>query len=80
MYANITLMENNNRIDREIVTKETLPAILKDIADRREEKGTSETLIPHIRKVREAVEQLGEPSIVIKLYWEEILSAQLMIM
>ncbi len=74
-------MENKDRpVGQEIFTKENLPAILTKIGIEREKKGTSELLIPHIRKVREEVEKLGEKSTVVELYQEEFLSAQHMVM
>ncbi len=74
-------MENKDRfIRQEIITKESLPSILTEIAVQREKKGTSEVLIPHIRKIREEVGKLGETSTVVQLYQEEFLSAQHMVM
>lgn len=74
-------MENKDRsVGQETITKENLPAILTQIGVEREKKGTSEVLIPHIRKVREEVEKLGETSTVVQLYQEEFLSAQHMVM
>lgn len=74
-------MENKDHsVGQEIITKENLPVILTQIGVEREKKGTSEVLIPHIRKVREEVEKLGETSTVVQLYQEEFLSAQHMVM
>jgi len=74
-------MENKDHsVGQEIITKENLPAILTQIGVEREKKGTSEVLIPHIRKVRGEVEKLGETSTVVQLYQEEFLSAQHMVM
>lgn len=74
-------MENKNPfVEQETVTKENLPAILTQIGIEREKKGTSESLIPHIHKVREEAEKLGEKSTVLQLYQEEFLSAQHMVM
>jgi len=65
---------------QEIITKENLPSILNNIATEREKKGTSEILIPHIHRVREQAEKLGDVSSVVQLYQEEFLSAHHMIM
>ncbi len=64
----------------EAILKENLHSILFDIAESRERKGTSETLIPWIREVRKEAERLGEKSIVLQLHQEEFLSAQHMLM
>jgi len=74
-------VENKDRVaGQEIIVKENLPAILTQIGIEREKKGTSETLIPHIQKIREEAEKLGEKSTVLQLYQEEFLSAQHMVM
>ncbi len=66
--------------DREIITKENLPMLLTQIGTEREKKGTSETIIPQIHKIRVEAERLGEKSMVLQLYQEEFLSAQHMVM
>lgn len=74
-------MEIKNRPSiPEVVTEKDLHEILIYIGTEREEKGTSETLIPFIRRVRNKAEGLGEKTIVLQLYQEEFLSAQHMIM
>ena len=74
-------MEKENLAREEIIiTKENLPSILSEIAVEREKKGTSEVLIPHIRKVRKEVEKLGDASSAVQLYQEEFLSAQHIVM
>lgn len=64
----------------EIVTKENLPDILRDIGVRREEKGSSEMLLPRIHSVRAEAEKMGEKTTVLQLYQEEFLCAQHMVM
>ncbi len=74
-------MENKDRFGgQETITKENLPAVLTQIAVEREKKGTSESLIPHIHRIRDEAEKLGEKSVVLQLYQEEFLSAQHMVM
>jgi hypothetical protein len=75
-------MENKESSSRQevIVTKENLSSILTEIAVQREKKGTSEVLIPYIRKVREEVEKLGDVTHVVQLLQEEALCGKHMIM
>lgn len=73
-------MGRENIMSNEVITKESLPSVLREIAKKREIKGTSETLIPRIRKVRERAEKLGDRTTVVQLYQEEFLSAQHMVM
>ena len=76
-------MENREIFNKQkeiIINRESLPSVLTEIAVEREKKGTSETLIPHIRKIRKEVEKLGDASSVVQLYQEEFLSAQHMVM
>lgn len=72
-------MENKDN-SPEVITKETLPGILSEIAVEREKKGTSETLIPRIQQIRQEAERMGEKSVVLQLYQEEFLSAQHVVM
>ena len=73
-------MENKDSfLPPEIITKENLPTTLAEIASEREKKGSSETLIPRIRKIREQAERLGDISSVVQLYQEEFLSASHMV-
>jgi len=73
-------MENKESfLQPETITKETLPSILAEIASEREKKGSSETLIPRIRRIREQVGKLGDVSTVVQLYQEEFLSASHMV-
>lgn len=75
-------MENKEIFNRQevIVTKENLSSILTEIAVQREKKGTSEVLIPYIRKVRKEMEKLGDVTHVVQLLQEEALCGKHMIM
>lgn len=72
--------DRNNLARPEEITQENLPAILASIGIKREQKGSSETLIPYIRKVREVVEKLGNKAAIVQLLEEEFLCAQHMVM
>jgi hypothetical protein len=63
-----------------IFTPENIQTILRDIGKRREQKGSSEQLIPQIRDLRRQSEKLGDLTTVLTLFQEESLCAQHMIM
>lgn len=66
--------------DKLILTPETTQTILQDIGKKREQKGSSEQLIPQIRDLRHQSENLGDLTTVLTLFQEELLCAQHMIM
>jgi hypothetical protein len=63
-----------------ILTPENTSTILQDIGKRREQKGSSEQLIPQIRDLSHQSENLGDLTTVLTLFQEELLCAQHMIM
>jgi hypothetical protein len=73
-------MERESIKPIEIITKESLPQKLEEVANEREKKGTSEFLIPKIDEIRKQAEKLGEHTMVVQLYQEKFLSAQHMVM
>ena len=63
-------------ISTEILTTESTPSILREIAQKREQKGTTEILVPYIDRIRQQAEKLGDRSAVVQLYQEKFLSVQ----
>ena len=69
-------MSREKFIPIEILTHESIPSTLREISQKREQKGTTETLVPYIDYIRQQAEILGDRSTVVKLYQEKFLSAQ----
>jgi len=79
-------MENNKEVFpqkesiNDLLNKKDLEYHLSEFSKKREEKGSSEIIIPCLRLLREQAEILKEPTLVIQLYQEEFLCGQHMVM
>ncbi|MCJ7804188.1 hypothetical protein MUP35_00405 [Patescibacteria group bacterium] len=75
-------MENNKEIfiKNELITKESLQYYLGEFSKKREEKGSSEIILPYLCFLREQAEILKEPTLVLQFYQEEFLCDQHMVM
>ena len=79
-------MENNKEVFPQkesinnLLNKKDLEYHLGEFSKKREEKGSSEIIIPCLRLLREQAEILKEPTLVIQLYQEEFLCGQHMVM
>lgn len=63
-----------------LLTKKDLEYHLGEFSKNREEKGSSELIIPNLHLLREQAEILKEPTLVMQFYQEEFLCAQHMVM
>lgn len=72
-------MENKESINN-LLTKKDLEYHLGEFSKNREEKGSSELIIPNLRFLREQAEILKEPTLVMQFYQEEFLCGQHMVM
>lgn len=59
-----------------ILTPELIPLALAEVAQKREQKGTTESLVPYLDYLRHQAEMLGDRSTVVQLYQEKFLSIQ----
>src|SRR4030042_3907215 len=74
-------MENKEFfIKNELITKKSLEYHLGEFSKRREEKGSSEIVLPVFRFLREQAKILKEPTLVTQFYQEEFLCGQHMVM
>jgi hypothetical protein len=73
-------MVENEPSWRELYTPERFAVLIGEIASKREEKGSSEILIPQIRNLRGVAETFEEITSVVQLYQEEFLCGQHMVM